>query len=1093
VEAFLSSWLSRGRNDRKRALEHTWNLAKKALQSFHAAEEFREYADTYNLLSFAVASSIEFEGNQRLRRKKLGEAAEHGRRAVAIWRSIGDKTELTKALIRASIFLDGLADETSSKILRVDNRRESRRMWKEGMKVSRNVALHEITHPLAGYQSLDPKENLKVCEEALEIVRPTKDNFAIGRLNEFLAKHNFYAAESSGGGDPVAATRIHVKALHYAEASADFYDIINYTSPIAGVLWIHSPYCQHFSALARYESDPDRCALLEEKSLRCIPELLRSAREKGSPRVRFYALYTSYNVESAAAAKEKTRKRQRRLFQRALSHRMETDPLVSRVFARISWNRAVAIRGLADLQSRLANVENDRKKKNRLLSQAIRNQLLAIRVAIAYVRQLEASGDHFNTEGIARLFVGYGDLLSRIEPVGDNNVRKAARAYSTGAEWNEKIPRYDRSAACYWKSAQAYDQIQAHTIAAEYFTRASQAYAQFGRRVPSLRHLARDYSSYLKAWTKIELARSFHAKQQFERAAKSYRQAAELHKSTKRWNLLDQYYQAWSKLEFAEALSRKGRFRAAVKAFGDAGGKLAESKILIKNQLSPNSRPEERAILEKLANSSIDSYCKARANLEEAMFAESQEDYHRSFEKFGLASEVFQETSTLSESAQENREASFLSSLCKAWQLASKAELENSTKPLQMAVSVFERAIRLSPNEKSLKLASGHKAFSEGLITSRIFAKTLDPSLHEEAAKHLQLSRKFYLEAGFNTAAHHATARRLLLDASSLLGNARNAKDPNVKIELYDLANAKLLESSMEFKRAKQNIRRAQVKQILQETTSETKAPLRITDTLTALTYSSTNAAVYTYAQGNEKSFGLERFEQADIEVKTANVGRLMGSKRDVELELEISNIGKQSIKLLRLDDVFPEGSEAVEIPDSWKAQGQSVINGSRVIAPAETEKLKFVLRQKEEGLLIIRPTLVFSDEGGAASERPVASVIVPTSTIFDFLVSSFVKDNATRLRPDMCGWKSKMEIVKDLKIPRSHVYGERRYGRAFGKQLDSLVRASLVEYRIFPKERGRGGNITRVRIQLENENVREYIQELTSEKVPVEKPILAS
>ena len=82
------------------------------------------------------------------------------------------------------------------------------------------------------------------------------------------------------------------------------------------------------------------------------------------------------------------------------------------------------------------------------------------------------------------------------------------------------------------------------------------------------------------------------------------------------------------------------------------------------------------------------------------------------------------------------------------------------------------------------------------------------------------------------------------------------------------------------------------------------------------------------------------------------------------------------------------------------------------------------------------------------------------------------------------------MEIVRDLKIPRSHVYGEPRYGRAFGKQLDSLVRASLVEYRIFPKERGRGGNITRVRIQLENENVREYIQELTSETVPVAKPI---
>lgn len=73
------------------------------------------------------------------------------------------------------------------------------------------------------------------------------------------------------------------------------------------------------------------------------------------------------------------------------------------------------------------------------------------------------------------------------------------------------------------------------------------------------------------------------------------------------------------------------------------------------------------------------------------------------------------------------------------------------------------------------------------------------------------------------------------------------------------------------------------------------------------------------------------------------------------------------------------------------------------------------------------------------------------------------------------------MEIVKRLGIPRSHVYGEPRYGRAFGRQLDLLVKSSLVEYRIFPRERGRGGNIIRVRIKFDSQDVRIYVEDVAS------------
>ena len=71
------------------------------------------------------------------------------------------------------------------------------------------------------------------------------------------------------------------------------------------------------------------------------------------------------------------------------------------------------------------------------------------------------------------------------------------------------------------------------------------------------------------------------------------------------------------------------------------------------------------------------------------------------------------------------------------------------------------------------------------------------------------------------------------------------------------------------------------------------------------------------------------------------------------------------------------------------------------------------------------------------------------------------------------------MDVVHSVGIPRSHLYGEPRYGRAFGRQLDALVKSSLVECRIFPGERGRGGDITKVRILLENEDVKAYVRQL--------------
>ena len=66
------------------------------------------------------------------------------------------------------------------------------------------------------------------------------------------------------------------------------------------------------------------------------------------------------------------------------------------------------------------------------------------------------------------------------------------------------------------------------------------------------------------------------------------------------------------------------------------------------------------------------------------------------------------------------------------------------------------------------------------------------------------------------------------------------------------------------------------------------------------------------------------------------------------------------------------------------------------------------------------------------------------------------------------------MDVIRDLKIPRSSFYGP---GGRTGPALAELERRGLVETRIFPKERGRGGEIKRVRVAYENSIVKQIVE----------------
>ncbi len=124
----------------------------------------------------------------------------------------------------------------------------------------------------------------------------------------------------------------------------------------------------------------------------------------------------------------------------------------------------------------------------------------------------------------------------------------------------------------------------------------------------------------------------------------------------------------------------------------------------------------------------------------------------------------------------------------------------------------------------------------------------------------------------------------------------------------------------------------------------------------------------------------------------------------------------------------------------------------------------------------------------GAAAEREIvqAPLVFKFKTeaarlVFDYLVKAFIEDYMKRrLFVEEAGWKSLVQISKDAGVSFRSVYGN---GRQHGSAMSELERRGLVETRIFPGKRGRGGMITKARIAYEKETMKRHVDAKVAER----------
>ena len=99
------------------------------------------------------------------------------------------------------------------------------------------------------------------------------------------------------------------------------------------------------------------------------------------------------------------------------------------------------------------------------------------------------------------------------------------------------------------------------------------------------------------------------------------------------------------------------------------------------------------------------------------------------------------------------------------------------------------------------------------------------------------------------------------------------------------------------------------------------------------------------------------------------------------------------------------------------------------------------------------------------------------SKVIFERLASDFLKDYMTlNFMEEKSGWRTSGEISRETGIPLSSLYSK---GPGAAAPFRELWKRGLVEMRVSPGERGRGGEVTKIRIAFGKTPVREHVNHL--------------
>jgi hypothetical protein len=995
VAKYLGYWLAPDSSEKKRLLTECWKLTKEALQAFAEAGDALEYGKTFNQLSSSAFLGYALEWDFQASEKTIREAMERGEQAVNLLSSVGDSDELARALVKAAFYSSAFGYYFIPDMdVKERYYRKGQGYWRKACELSEEAALLELSSTscrVGDEFGWNYDEIIMNFNKALDHAKKTEDNYMIGTAQDWLVYASIWKTAVIDDLDKrVEALQ---RILQYAEDAKQHFSSISFVSPSSAAGWTGGPQSWYYGFLGIWEIDLRRKRDLLEKALMYGTQELELAESTGYPAVICYVHHGLGRLLELSADIEPNVMEKRRILRKALEHREESNRIAEQICIFEYWNLGMHRVLLARLKAKLAYLEKDSEKRQKVLEEAITNMEHGLQLMIKEILYWERTGELSIFENFGRLQLSYGELLFRLHGLtnNDEHQRKGIKALEEATESFQKLNLFSRIAECYWKIAGCYDVLGEHPKATENFNLASANYANAAEKIPQLENFYKDYACYMQAWSEIEKARHYHRRQEYGQAKEHYKKAADLHTKIERWSHLSPNYLAWARLEEAEDLSRREQTEEAQKLFQQAAELFVEARKSIKAKLKKIEAEDERQMAAELVKASDTrrDYCLGRVALEEAKILDRKGDHAASSRKYGSATARFQKAVDAMERESDRQELRAIVYLCQAWQTMTQAEAEASPDLYLEASQLFDQAKEYSVDENAKLLSLGHSSFCKALEAGTRFEATGDITMHSTAKKHLEASARYYLKAGFKNASEYAKATQRLFDAYMYMHNADTEKDLKKRAELYQIADKFLQASAGSYMKAKHPEKSEEVQRLLESVREEQQLAISLTGVLHAPTTTSTTTSFSTPTPTHEQAAGLQRFERADIQatlllrVTEANVGE------DIGFRMELVNAGKAPALLIKVDEIAPESFEIKEVPEICAVEDSYLDLKGRRLNPLKTVDIKLTVKPQSKGTFSIKPRVLYIDETGKYNSHEPEPV---TITVKELGISGWIK-----------------------------------------------------------------------------------------------------
>ncbi|MFX0140814.1 MAG: tetratricopeptide repeat protein, partial [Candidatus Hodarchaeota archaeon] len=288
-------------------------------------------------------------------------------------------------------------------------------------------------------------------------------------------------------------------------------------------------------------------------------------------------------------------------------------------------------------------------------------------------------------------------------------------------------------------------------------------YTKLGKKIENLRN-------YMQAWNIIEIAKSYHKKEDHHNAQINYEKASEILKNLREYKFEAPFYAAWAILEIAEDLSKKNKHQEAATKYLEARNNFEKETESLNSFLTKRTSPEDKDRISKLIHVARirETYCTARYQIETARLESKKGNHLEAAELYNKASSLFENLCQVYAIKQEKDELMAIYYLCKAWENMERADLEKKSSLYAVASELFEKASNFFPESKMKNLSLGNSLYCSALESGSLFDKSTEMEEKIKFYKKIKLclreSSKNYQSGGFEQDAQWVLATSTFFD-----------------------------------------------------------------------------------------------------------------------------------------------------------------------------------------------------------------------------------------------------------------------------------------------------------------------------------------